>query len=410
MNRIRAAVEASAAGHPWLPRAFVLAWMIWIWLGFFGSEPPSYLRNPFGAATLIVYEAGHAALMWSGCRLWTIAGGTLFQLAMPLLAAGLFWRQKDVYAITVALFWLGTSLVDAGVYAADARAQLLPRVSPWGGEDDPMSHDWTYMLMRFGKLSRDEVIGGRIRAIGMTLMPLSLAAGAWVLAVMARTPKRGGLDEAERVVRFEHLGPMALLVLACAGCTRDAPVASAVGRDSAGVRIVEHVSFDALPMRSAAEPPEVAIGMALGDEGQQHQVRAGAVLSDGRIVVLDSGSSELRYYDDEGALVATQGGSGDRPGEYRAPLFMFAMPGDSLLVWDVELRRATVVAPDASTVRIIILEGGGRPDACRGPHGRRAARGRADPGLRPHPDGPHRARAERRLPVLRGGDTAGGPG
>ena len=76
--------------------------------------------------TLIAHEAGHAAFMWSGSRLWTVAGGTLFQLAIPMLTAWLFWRQSDVFAITVALFWLGTSLVDADIYAADAVVQLLP--------------------------------------------------------------------------------------------------------------------------------------------------------------------------------------------------------------------------------------------------------------------------------------------
>ena len=154
-----------------LPRALVLAWLVWIWVGFFGTEPPSYFRNPFGAATLIVHESGHAALMWSRSPLWTVAGGTIFQIAIPVLVAWLFWRQRDVYAVTVALFWLGTSLVDAGIYAADARAQLLPRVSPWGGGDDVFSHDWTYMLMRFGNLSRAGVIGARFRTAGMLLMP-----------------------------------------------------------------------------------------------------------------------------------------------------------------------------------------------------------------------------------------------
>jgi len=48
------------------------------------------------------------------------------------------------------------------------------------------SHDWTYMLMRFGRLSRAEVIGARFRIVGMLLMPSSLAAGAWVVSVLAR--------------------------------------------------------------------------------------------------------------------------------------------------------------------------------------------------------------------------------
>ena len=191
METLRSRIQASATEHPWLPRALALAWLVWIWLGFFGGEPPSYFRNPFGAMTLVVHESGHAAFMWSRSRLWTVAGGTLFQITVPMLIAWLFWRQRDVYAVTVALFWLGTSLVDAGIYAADARAQLLPRVSPWGGEDDVFSHDWTYLLMRFGRLSRAELIGARFRTAGMLLMPLSLAAGAWVVSVLARARRSG---------------------------------------------------------------------------------------------------------------------------------------------------------------------------------------------------------------------------
>jgi len=194
LKALRAAIEASAAEHRWLPRALVLAWLVWIWLGFFGAELPSPFRNPFGAATMIVHESGHAAFMWSGSRLWTVAGGTIFQVAIPILVAWLFWRRRDVYAVTVALFWLGTSLVDAGIYAADARAQLLPLVSPWGGADDVFAHDWTYLLMRFGRLSRDQVIGGRIRAAGMILMSLSLVAGAGVLSVMAQVRTRREVD------------------------------------------------------------------------------------------------------------------------------------------------------------------------------------------------------------------------
>ena len=203
VKTIRETIEASASRHPWLPRALVLAWMVWIWMGFFGAEPPSWFRNPFGAATLIVHEAGHAAFLWSGNRLLTVAGGTIFQLTIPALVGWLFWRQKDIYGVTVALFWLGTSLVDTGIYAADARAQLLPLVSPWGGEDDVFAHDWTYMLTRFGKLSRDEIIGGRFRAAGMALMPLTLLAGTWVVSVLARARKVAvSSSEADRFVKL----------------------------------------------------------------------------------------------------------------------------------------------------------------------------------------------------------------
>jgi hypothetical protein len=191
---LRARAQSSASTHPWLPRALILIWLGWVWLAFLGAEPPSYLRNPFGALTLIVHEAGHAAFMWSGSRLLTVAGGTVFQIAIPALVAWLFWRRNDVFGVTVAAFWLGTSLVDAGIYAADARAQVLPRVSPWGGEDDVFAHDWTYLLMRFGMLSRDEAVGGRLRAAGMALMVAALAAGVWTVWVM-RGAARGERSE-----------------------------------------------------------------------------------------------------------------------------------------------------------------------------------------------------------------------
>ena len=56
------------------------------------------------------------------------------------------------------------------------------------------------MLMRFGRLSRDEAIGGRFRAAGMVLMPLSLCAGAWVLRVMAAARRPAdGLAVAESI-------------------------------------------------------------------------------------------------------------------------------------------------------------------------------------------------------------------
>ena len=183
-----------------MPRALILAWLVWIWTAYFSPEPPSYVRNPLSALTLVVHEAGHAAFLWFGNELLTTAGGSIFQLFIPLLVVWLFWRQRDVFASCVALFWLGTSLVEMGIYAADARAQALPLVSPWGDEGDAQN-DWTTMLMRFGKLSRDRIIGGRIHGAGTVLMPLALAAAAWVVWTAARAPKRArsGFSEDERL-------------------------------------------------------------------------------------------------------------------------------------------------------------------------------------------------------------------
>jgi hypothetical protein len=128
---------------------------------------------------------GHAAFFWFGDRILTTAGGTIFQLGIPV-AAGVYllYKQRDPFGAAVCVFWLGTALVGAGVYAADARAQALPLVSPFGPVDVD-SHDWTVMLMKYGMLSRDHAIGAGLRRAGLIAMVGAIAAGACVLRVMA---------------------------------------------------------------------------------------------------------------------------------------------------------------------------------------------------------------------------------
>ena len=171
------------AGSRWWLRAPLLLVLAWVARGILADPESGTL---FSGITLAFHEAGHAAFMWFGNDMLTTAGGTLFQLGIPVVAGVyLALKQRDPFGATVCLFWLGTSLVDAGVYAADARAQALPLVSPFGPVD-PGSHDWTRMLMKVGMLSRDQEIGGALMTLGRGVMLGSLAAGAWVLRVMAR--------------------------------------------------------------------------------------------------------------------------------------------------------------------------------------------------------------------------------
>ena len=108
---------------------------------------------------------------------------------IPIVAAVYLARkQNDPFGAAVCLFWLGTALFGAGVYAADARAQALPLVSPFGPVDVD-SHDWTVMLLRFGMLTKDEAIGAALRNMGVLSMLASIASGAWVLRVMATATK-----------------------------------------------------------------------------------------------------------------------------------------------------------------------------------------------------------------------------
>jgi len=131
----------------------------------------------FAGINLVIHEAGHLALGWFGTTPG-ILGGTLFELGAPLAAGAAFHRQRDDFGVAVAAFWLGTALVDVGLYAADARTRAIPLVSPVSG--DPV-HDWGWILGRLGLLAHDRAIGTGIRGLGLFTMAGSLVLGAAVV-------------------------------------------------------------------------------------------------------------------------------------------------------------------------------------------------------------------------------------
>jgi hypothetical protein len=202
-------VGTCVAGKVWwyrLPLLLILAWML---KGYVDDRTAGSI---FNGINLGFHEMGHAAFMWFGNRILTTAGGTIFELGIPMVAgAYLLLKQRDPFGAAVCLFWLGTALVGSGVYAADARAQALPLVSPFGPVDVD-SHDWTVMLLKYGKLSKDEAIGGAMQQAGMIAMTLSLILSAGILRIMARTgasatSQTAAADasppEADEVARFQ---------------------------------------------------------------------------------------------------------------------------------------------------------------------------------------------------------------
>lgn len=180
---LQAWVEEQVADRVWYHRAPLLLVLFWMYSGYPGDPLHTTL---FDGISLGFHEIGHVVFGWTGSRLLTVAGGTIFELGIPLVAAGyLLFKQRDPFGATVCIFWLGTALWHTAAYVGDARAQALPLVSPFGPVDVD-SHDWTYMLMRFGMLSRDWEIAGYFRIVARYAMLGSLLAGAWVVWVMRR--------------------------------------------------------------------------------------------------------------------------------------------------------------------------------------------------------------------------------
>jgi hypothetical protein len=152
-------------------------------------------------------------------------------------------------------------------------------------------------------------------------------------------------------------GLLLALVVGAASCGEAGRDATTV-RDSAGVAIAETpvAALPSAPVWQLADPPLLQIGAVEGDRAQQFAGIEGVLrLRDGRLVVADRGSAELRFFDARGRHRASRGRPGDAPGEYRYLTGLGAGPGDSLWVFDFGLRRFTVLDAEAATVRTLAV-------------------------------------------------------
>ncbi|HEX9094463.1 MAG TPA: hypothetical protein VF902_10845, partial [Coriobacteriia bacterium] len=79
-------------------------------------------------------------------------------------------------------------------------------------------------------------------------------------------------------------------------------------------------------------------------------------LSDGRIVVANGGSQELRYFDSTGTYLMTAGRKGGGPGEFEQLGAAMALPGDTVAAYDWSLRRISLFDSTGTFVRSFTLE------------------------------------------------------
>lgn len=171
-----------ARGRNWIPRALLL--LVCGWIFYRHLQDPMYGGIVKGL-NLAIHEIGHVLFGFIG-EFIGIAGGTILQLAAPLVAAWLFYRQRDFFAIAIAMCWLGTSFFDVALYAADARAGDLPLVGLGGGDPE---HDWFIMLAETDLLNHDETIGGIFRLFGIVSFVVGLWFGGWLVRVAASTKR-----------------------------------------------------------------------------------------------------------------------------------------------------------------------------------------------------------------------------
>lgn len=174
------------------PRACLLLVMA-AWGARFILEPVEgdYAGRSFmHLINLPFHEAGHLLCAFLGDFL-RVLGGTLMQVAVPLVCLVAFLRQAEPFGASCCLWWTGQSLIDTAPYIFDARAGRLMLLGGRTGQDNPDFHDWHNILARLDMLPCDHALAYAAKATGACLMILSLAWGAWALVRQYEIVKRG---------------------------------------------------------------------------------------------------------------------------------------------------------------------------------------------------------------------------
>lgn len=166
-----------------------------------------------------------------------------------------------------------------------------------------------------------------------------------------------------RSARTPTLLAATLLTAACSA-EPEAPVefTGHTVRDSAGVVIVESAvpAWGEGEEWSLTQEPVLSIGAVDGpDEYLLYRSSSAIRLDDGRIVVANGGSHELRFYDSMGRYLNASGAEGEGPGEFRSVGFIWRLGSDSLAVLDFGLYRVSFFDTDGVFSRSIRFGEGG---------------------------------------------------
>ena len=108
------------------------------------------------------------------------------------------------------------------------------------------------------------------------------------------------------------------------------------------------------------ESPVFRVGDLSGQpEYELYRVSGAVRLSDGRLVIGNSGTSELRWYSETGEFIRSAGGAGEGPGEFSRLSVIIAIGGDSIAVGDPRLGRLSIFDSMGEFVRSVSFRDAG---------------------------------------------------
>ena len=113
---------------------------------------------------LPIHETGHLLFRPFG-EFMMIAGGSLFQIIIPAVFVGYFVWYERYYSAAIVLFWVGQSILNVFVYAADAVVMQIVLTSGLTGSEGGF-HDWNYLLTTTNLINSTKTVAGLIRFLG----------------------------------------------------------------------------------------------------------------------------------------------------------------------------------------------------------------------------------------------------
>jgi len=160
--------------------------MVWLTPAYAFESPTSvdqmsasFVHQVLSMANTVFHEAGHVILTPFG-RFLSVLGGSLFQVAIPLVAGVALWYSASLAGPPFALWWAGQSATSVAQYIADARGGRLMLLGGRTGRDAPGVHDWRNLLEWTGLLEWDAALGWAVHIVGIVAMGLGVAWLAWL--------------------------------------------------------------------------------------------------------------------------------------------------------------------------------------------------------------------------------------
>lgn len=146
---------------------------------------------------------------------------------------------------------------------------------------------------------------------------------------------------------------LALLAVCAAACDAGGGGTGISVRDSAGIAIIENgASAPAASWRLGEATVDIG-ALGSGEAYELYEPRHALRLADGRLVIANSGTGDLRFYAPDGTHIRTVGRKGGGPGEYQNMWGLVRLPGDSLGVWDWTAKRLTVYDDRGTFARLV---------------------------------------------------------